>query len=225
MLNRVSLPISWLTSDRRGQPILWLSSHIPSPSGPVPAISLVSPTPQEEGQLFNNYGAKSNEALLLGYGFTIPSNPDDTLVLQLGGVPESIRAVLETKGLDAGKRFEVGRDGEMPAELVRTVRVMMADSGCDCCGGEGTGDEEHGHKHEHGHDEEEGEDEEDEHAAHEKEVAEFELELDVLGMLGNMLEDKLSRLEDMPEAEGARPRVREMVETYRRGKCSSFGTS
>lgn len=118
----------------------------------------------------------------------------------------------------------------MPLDLVRTLRVMMADSGCACCGdheehpahGEDDG---HAHGHDHGHshgpDDNEEDEEEDEHAAHEKEVAEFELELDVLGMLGGMLEDKLSRLES-PELEegeeGVREEVRDMVETYRRGE-------
>lgn len=174
--------------------------------------------------MFNNYGARGNEALLLGYGFVVEANPDDTLVLQLGGMSPEIVAALEKQGLEAGKRFEVRRDGVLPQELVRTVRVMMADSGCACCGaheeeGHDHDGHDHGHGdgHDHGHDHDE--DDEDEHAAHEKEVAELELELDVLGMLGGMLEDKLTRLEDVPEAE-ARPEVERMASLYRQGELS-----
>ena len=49
-------------------------------------------------EVFNNYGAKPNSELLLGYGFTLPNNPDDTLVLKLGGTGST------------SKRWEVGRD-------------------------------------------------------------------------------------------------------------------
>ncbi|BEI81573.1 hypothetical protein CcaverHIS002_0207330 [Cutaneotrichosporon cavernicola] len=189
----VLLPGLDLLNHKRGQAITWLSSKIPSSKGDIEAISFISPG-QEAGE-------------------------DDTLVLQLGGMSDEIVAALEKQGLEAGKRFEVGRDGVLPQELVRTVRVMMADSGCSCCGGgddhDHDDDDGHDHGHNHGHDDED--DDEDEHAAHEKEVNELELELDVLGMLGNMLDDKLVRLEDVPEAE-ARPEIAEMASTYRQGQ-------
>lgn len=193
----------------------------------MPAISFVAPEPiQGQAQVFNNYGAKSNESLLLGYGFVIPSNPDDTVVLQLGGVPSHIAKRVAAKGLEAGKRFTVGRDGELPRELVEVVRIMMADDGEDAedCGCGHEHDHGHGHGHEAGHghvkgDDEDDEEEEDEHAAHEKEVAEFEHELDVLGMLGGMLEDKLERLEARPEpAEDVRQEIVDMADTYRVGE-------
>ncbi|KAI9447711.1 hypothetical protein H4582DRAFT_1895801 [Lactarius indigo] len=42
------------------------------------SISLVARTAVDGGaEIFNNYGAKPNSELLLGYGFTIPDNPDD----------------------------------------------------------------------------------------------------------------------------------------------------
>ncbi|GMK54051.1 hypothetical protein CspeluHIS016_0106370 [Cutaneotrichosporon spelunceum] len=211
----VLLPGLDLLNHKRGQAITWLSSKIPSSKGDIEAISFISPG-QETGEVFNNYGARGNESLLLGYGFVIPSNTDDTLVLQLGGMSDEIVAALEKQGLEAGKRFEVGRDGVLPQELVRTVRVMMADSGCSCCGGGDNHDHDHDHDHDHGQDEEE-DDDDDEHAAHEKEVNELELELDVLGMLGGMLDDKLARLEDVPEAE-ARPEIAEMAAAYRQGQ-------
>lgn len=53
----------------------------------------------------NNYGAKPNAELILGYGFSLEGNPDDTIVLSIGGGPA-------TPVLDTGekKRWEVGRN-------------------------------------------------------------------------------------------------------------------
>ena len=62
-------------------------------------------------ELFNNYGPKPNAELILGYGFSLPHNPDDTIVLKIGG------------GNPAGgptasqPRFEVGRNARN-ADLV-----------------------------------------------------------------------------------------------------------
>ena len=38
-------------------------------------------------EFFNNYGLKSNEELLMGYGFALPDNRHDTAVLRLRGCP------------------------------------------------------------------------------------------------------------------------------------------
>jgi hypothetical protein len=63
-------------------------------------ISLVTHTALKAGtEIFNNYGPKPNSELLLGYGFTLPANPDDTIVLKIGGAP----------GPGDGARHEVGR--------------------------------------------------------------------------------------------------------------------
>ncbi|KAF8204763.1 SET domain protein [Pholiota molesta] len=62
-----------------------------------PKISLVIHTPAVQGQeLFNNYGPKPNSELILGYGFSIPRNPDDTIVLKIGGI--------------GGNKWEIGRE-------------------------------------------------------------------------------------------------------------------
>ncbi|KAH9002447.1 hypothetical protein EDB86DRAFT_3125909 [Lactarius hatsudake] len=59
----------------RAQPVSWVGT-----------ISLVARTAVDGGaEIFNNYGAKPNSELLLGYGFTLPDNPDDTIVLKIGG--------------------------------------------------------------------------------------------------------------------------------------------
>lgn len=53
----------------------------------------------------NNYGAKPNSELILGYGFSLECNPDDTIVLGIGGGPATSTLNPEEK-----KRWEVGRN-------------------------------------------------------------------------------------------------------------------
>ncbi|CAK1364801.1 unnamed protein product [Cercospora beticola] len=45
----------------------------------------------EGGEVFNNYGPKGNDALLLGYGFCIPSNPNDSVLLVLKAPPDHLQ--------------------------------------------------------------------------------------------------------------------------------------
>ncbi|KAJ7129347.1 SET domain-containing protein [Mycena epipterygia] len=83
----------------RAEPVSWLQSYVGSGpvAGPGSTISLTLHNPAAAGaELFNNYGVKPNSELILGYGFSLPNNPDDTIVLKIGGVE--------------GKRWEVGRD-------------------------------------------------------------------------------------------------------------------
>ncbi|KAG5648830.1 hypothetical protein DXG03_000179 [Asterophora parasitica] len=62
----------------------------------TPSISLVLHNASSKGEeLVNNYGAKPNSELILGYGFSLSQNPDDTIVLKIGGID--------------GKKWEVGR--------------------------------------------------------------------------------------------------------------------
>ncbi|KAF8076675.1 SET domain protein [Lyophyllum atratum] len=82
----------------RGQPVSWVVSYPKSTNNAseTPSISLVLHNPSSQGQeLVNNYGAKPNSELILGYGFSLPQNPDDTIVLKIGGID--------------GKKWEVGR--------------------------------------------------------------------------------------------------------------------
>ncbi|KZV77840.1 hypothetical protein EXIGLDRAFT_847945 [Exidia glandulosa HHB12029] len=59
-------------------------------------VRILSPATPAGSEVFNNYGPKPNAELILGYGFALPNNPDDTLVLKLSG---------------AAERREIGRDG------------------------------------------------------------------------------------------------------------------
>ncbi|KZV75122.1 SET domain-containing protein [Peniophora sp. CONT] len=97
-------PVSWLVrspaaSSAEEQTYVCLQTHTLYPA---------------DVEIFNNYGPKPNAELLLGYGFTLPHNPDDTLVLKLGGATSS------------GKRWEVGRGARgvegLWAEIVDAVK-------------------------------------------------------------------------------------------------------
>lgn len=198
-----------LIADSRGTPITWLSSPISSAAGSTPSVSFLNPQPiSPNTEVYNNYGPKSNEELLLSYGFVLSLNPDDTVILRLGA-PEAVAAQLKAEGVDVKQRFAVRKDGEIPQELLKTMRVMM-----------GGKTHEHGDGCGHDHAEDDDEDDEDGHAAHEKEMEEMELEMDVLGTLGGMLEDKLGKLRVELEAQGdVREDVRQMCEVYRSGVC------
>lgn len=192
--------------DSRGTPITWLSSPIPGPSGSTPSVSFQTPQAISAGnEVFNNYGPKSNEEFLLSYGFVLDDNPDDTLILRLGA-PDDLAEKLKASELDVRQRFVLHRDGQVPQDLLKVMRGMMGGhSHSPGCG------------HDHGN---EGEDEEeDEHAAYEGEMEEMQLEMDVLGTIGGMLEDKLVKLSEEVSAEGnVRDDIRRMCEVYRRGE-------
>jgi hypothetical protein len=150
--------------------------------------------------VFNNYGPKPNEELLLSYGFVIPSNPDDVVMLRL---PAS---KLREKGLK-DERWLMKRDGEIEKGLLDTMRVLLGGSITEA-------------------EEDEDEDEADEHAMHEKEQKGLNLELDVLGALGQMLEDKLRKLQESgKDIQGdVRENVKGMCEVYRQGKFTASFT-
>ncbi len=102
----------------RAQPISWVLTCPPTSSSPssstanashgTMSISLVAHSASKAGaEIFNNYGAKPNAELLLGYGFTLPANPDDTIVLKIGG----------GSGCSAAAQHEVGRGARGAASV------------------------------------------------------------------------------------------------------------
>ncbi|TCD65147.1 hypothetical protein EIP91_003040 [Steccherinum ochraceum] len=91
----------------RATPVSWITTHSKSGSSTDEEvgrskISLVlhDATPAH-AELLNNYGPKPNAELILGYGFTLENNPDDTIVLKLGGATSA--------GAPERKQWEVGR--------------------------------------------------------------------------------------------------------------------
>lgn len=55
----------------------------------------VSEKVEPGSQIFNNYGPKSNEELLMGYGFCAPGNPYDGLLLAMRAPPPPLQRMLQ----------------------------------------------------------------------------------------------------------------------------------
>lgn len=76
-------------------------------------------------QVFNNYGPKGNEELLLAYGFVLDDNPQDSVVVQVAvsdedPSAEEKRALMAAMGLRATQFL---RDA-LPQELLSIVRLL-----------------------------------------------------------------------------------------------------
>ncbi|KZP00007.1 SET domain-containing protein, partial [Calocera viscosa TUFC12733] len=113
----VLLPVIDCLNHKRAHPVTWLTSARLLPQAQAsgvgergPYINLVHHPALEAGwQVFNNYGPKGNAEFLLGYGFTIPDNPDDTILLS---IPK-------------GPAHEIGREGRGIQPLWNEVRERM----------------------------------------------------------------------------------------------------
>jgi hypothetical protein len=93
------------------------------------------------GAVYNNYGERSNEELLLGYGFVIEENPADTLHVQLaasgkldagddaheaqhnGEEPAAREALLRRCGLCSN--FSLRLDDPLPSALFNAARMYL----------------------------------------------------------------------------------------------------
>jgi hypothetical protein len=111
------VPLVDALNHARGTPISWSIDKQEEDTG-VPSqvtkksLSLVSHQhtgPFEE--MFNNYGAKPNDEFLLGYGFTLPNNPEDVLLLKLPGSERNFRIIRAALGLGEAQAVwhEIGR--------------------------------------------------------------------------------------------------------------------
>ncbi|GAA5858413.1 hypothetical protein JCM1840_001192 [Sporobolomyces johnsonii] len=158
-------------------------------------------------QIFNTYGAKSNEELLLGYGFVLATNPADFVALKLSLPPSCSPArfdLVHDLGLENLRHF-VPRSGALPGELLAQMRLLVASADeIDELVEARKESEEGGWEHVVG-------------------FVSWENELDVLDALEGMLQSKLQGLESgdagsEAAAEGVRPEVAEMVRIYRRGQ-------
>ncbi|KAJ6583765.1 hypothetical protein B0H10DRAFT_2096353 [Mycena sp. CBHHK59/15] len=101
----------------RAEPVSWVQSYVGD--GPIggagSTLSLTLHNPAVAGaEIFNNYGLKPNSELILGYGFSLPDNPDDTIVLKIGGIE--------------GKKWEVGRNAHGADEVWETVLEFVGGS-------------------------------------------------------------------------------------------------
>ena len=119
----VLIPGVDLLNHKRGQPVSWIIS-CQDPARDTNTVSIVAhPTPRADAdasliQVFNNYGPKPNDELILGYGFSLPDNPDDTITLLIGGSATS-------------QKWVVGRHAQHVDGLWSDVRRMIANGESD----------------------------------------------------------------------------------------------
>lgn len=107
-----AVPISWVVT--YPDPLASTTSDVQQEA----LISLVIHTPAVQGQeIFNNYGPKPNAELILGYGFSLENNIDDTIVLKFGG-PQ-------------GKKWEIGRNIFGAGDIWREVLSNFTEPGQD----------------------------------------------------------------------------------------------
>ncbi|KAJ7582583.1 SET domain-containing protein [Mycena floridula] len=74
----VLLPAIDAFNHRRAEPVSWIVS-----SSSI-SLKIHSPIPAS-AEIFNNYGPKPNSQLILAYGFSLPQNPEDSIVLTIPG--------------------------------------------------------------------------------------------------------------------------------------------
>lgn len=81
------LPLLDALNHRYSAPIVWESGGGAFSSGGRPTVGFAIGRPLIKGQeIFNNYGPKSNEELLLTYGFVLQNNPQDAYHLEVASM-------------------------------------------------------------------------------------------------------------------------------------------
>lgn len=173
---------------------------------PELCIQLVLNTPSIVGQeLFNNYGPKPNASLILGYGFSIADNPDDTIILKLG-----TQAVSSARTAASNKKVghEIGHNARGADPLWEEARDHVAANFAD---GDGEDD---------ANDESESEDGETNQI-----TKDLQINLETADILSYMISAHLQRLPELPhvdsvpkENENVRKEVRVMWTHYVSGQ-------
>ncbi|KAL1916423.1 uncharacterized protein VTP21DRAFT_5614 [Calcarisporiella thermophila] len=119
--SEMMVPLLDMFNHNFGQKIIWQGRD-----GNVEFIS--NDTIKAGEQVYNNYGGKSNEELLLGYGFCIEDNPLDYVAVKLnfsGPAAASQRdSILKRHGLPL--RHFLRRQGDLPSELLASLRILVA---------------------------------------------------------------------------------------------------
>ena len=117
------LPLLDMTNHRMRTGITWTttSTHTARVSFKTGNSSAVA----AGSEVFNNYGAKSNEEFLLGYGFCIDDNPYDEYTVQLGGVDGDTAYMLDQLQLPwRDKGYYLTADST-PQQLLAVLRVAV----------------------------------------------------------------------------------------------------
>ncbi|CAE6414380.1 unnamed protein product [Rhizoctonia solani] len=102
---------------KRATPVSWVANV----SEPLDSSTLdlhIHETILAGAECFNNYGPKPNSELILGYGFALPSNPDDTILLSLA-----------TSNTMKSSMVEIGRDAKNAERLWELVITKVSELG------------------------------------------------------------------------------------------------
>ncbi|EMC98000.1 hypothetical protein BAUCODRAFT_146595 [Baudoinia panamericana UAMH 10762] len=90
------------------------------------SIALVQPI-EAGAEVCNNYGPKANDELLMGYGFCIPNNPRDEVLLTLKAPPEALQ--VELKRIHPGYFTSSGQwSGEKATFRLQSPRAYSQES-------------------------------------------------------------------------------------------------
>ncbi|CAG8577673.1 22710_t:CDS:2 [Dentiscutata erythropus] len=81
-------------------------------------------------QIYNNYGAKSNEELLVGYGFCIPNNPDDWVIIKanISQDPQCDEKLDLLTSLELSELTHFIKRDHIPSALLSQLRVLVMNS-------------------------------------------------------------------------------------------------
>ncbi|EUC67063.1 SET domain protein [Rhizoctonia solani AG-3 Rhs1AP] len=157
---------------KRATPVSWVA-NVSEPLGSSTLDLLIHETVPAGAECFNNYGPKPNSELILGYGFALPSNPDDTILLSLA-----------TSNAARGSMVEIGRDAKNAERLWELVVAKISELGSD------------------------------------EPISVWEIELEAAETIISLTEQRLARLPDVSQADGANARkiVLEMIGYYLEGQ-------
>ncbi|CAE6514900.1 unnamed protein product [Rhizoctonia solani] len=104
---------------KRATPVSWVA-NVSEPLASSTLDLLIHETVLAGAECFNNYGPKPNSELILGYGFALPSNPDDTILLSLAASNTAQSSMVE-----------IGRDAKNAERLWELVIAKVSELGGD----------------------------------------------------------------------------------------------
>ena len=115
------LPLFDVLNHRDGQPVTWTA--VP-PGRPASGIAFTTDAPLKAGvEVYNNYGPRSNEDLLLSYGFCIADNPHNgvtvSLLTHFPSASKRAAGVPPTRETYLVRRHEMGG---VPVELLYALK-------------------------------------------------------------------------------------------------------
>lgn len=204
----------------RGKAVTWGVSNNKASSTPNPlsnlSISLTLNTPYAaESELLNNYGPKPNSSLILGYGFAIEDNPDDTIMLKIGSKGGPSGSVDGTLPMPVVTEHEIGRDARGADALWDDVQRLVETDFVDPFDENYDDDNDDAAQVEAG-------------TSNSSVTREVQIKLQTADTLSNMVSDLLDRLPILPEdglssfakedSEKIRPEVRKMWAYYVQGQ-------